>query len=326
MKSKVYAVALILVAGITVVSFIGWFLLEPAPYVMQGQVEARSYKASCKLPGRVDSLSVRRGQKVGRGEFLYKITSPEIHAKLTQAEAVRTAAGAMQTKVDKGARKQVIQQAYELWQKALVGFELSQTTYQRVKALYDSGVVPVQKLDEAQAAMRSMKTSVEAAKAGYEMALEGAQQEDKTAAAAMVTQAGGAVTEVESYITDSRQFSPVDGEVSSVISENGELVGTGYPVVTIVDLSDVWVVFNVKETMLPKIKMGSRFEAYFPALDRTAELEVSYIAPVASYATWAATRTSGEFDIRTFEVQARPVATVTDIRPGMSATVDYTKF
>lgn len=325
MKSKVYAIAMILISLVTVVSFIGWFLLEPAPYIMQGQVEARSYKAACKLPGRVDSLAVRRGQVVHQGMFLYKISSPEIYAKLTQAEAVKTAAGAMQTKVDKGARKQIIQQAYELWQKAIVGYELSQKTYERVKALYDSGVVPVQKLDEASAAMRSIKTSVEAARAGYDMALEGAQQEDKTAAAAMVTQAGGAVSEVESYIADSRQFSPIDGEVSSVISENGELVGTGYPVVTIIDLKDVWVVFNLKETMLPKIKMGTRFEAYFPALDRTAELEVSYIAPVASYATWAATRTSGEFDIRTFEVHARPISTVTDIRPGMSATVDYDK-
>lgn len=323
MKSKVYAVTLIIIAAITVVSFIGWFLLKPAPYVMQGQVEATTYKVSSKLPGRVDSLSVGRGDVVHRGQFLYKISSPEIYSKLTQAEAVKTAAAAMSTKVDKGARRQQIQQAYEMWQKSLAGLDLAQKTYDRVKTLNEQGVVPTQKLDEALANLRAMKTTSEAASAGYNMALEGAQVEDKTAAAAMVTQAGGAVSEVESYIVDASQFSPIDGEISSIISENSELVGAGFPVVTVVDLSDTWVVFNVKETMLPKIKMGTRFKGYLPAMDRSYDFQVSYIAAEASYATWAATRTSGEFDVRTFAVHARPVGEVPGIRPGMTVTIDY---
>lgn len=323
MKSKVYTVTLIIIATITVVAFIGWFVLKPAPYLMEGTVEATSYKVSSKVPGRVDSLTVKRGDAVVKGQFLYGIRSPEVYAKLTQAEAVRSAAAAMQDKVDAGARKQQIRQAYEMWQQSLAGLELAQKTYDRVKNLYDQGVVPAQKLDEAQASLKAMKTTSVAAEAAYSMATEGAQWEDKAAARALVEQAGGAVSEVESFVTETRQYAPVDGEVSSVVSENGELVGTGYPVVTVVDLSDAWVVFNVKETMLPKIKMGTKFNGYFPALDRTYELTVDYIAAEASYATWAATRTSGEFDVKTFEVHARAAVPIDDLRPGMTVTVDY---
>ncbi len=323
MKSKVYTVTLVLIALITVVAFIGWFMLRPAPYVMQGTVEATSYKVSSKVTGRVDSLTVRRGQRVVRGQFLYGISSPEVLAKLTQAEAARSAATAMQEKVDAGARKQQIHQAYEMWQKSLAGLDLARKTYDRVKNLYEQGVVPAQKLDEAQASLQSMQTTSTAARAAYTMAVEGAQREDKQAAAALVEQAGGAVSEVESFVTETKQYAPVDGEVSSVISENGELVGTGFPVVTIVDLADAWTVFNVKETMLPKIRVGTRFDGYFPALDTTLSLTVDYIAAEASYATWAATRTTGEFDVKTFEVHARPAQPVEGLKPGMTVVVDY---
>ncbi len=326
MKSKVYTITLIIIAVITVVAFIGWFVLKPAPYLMQGTVEATSYKVSSKVPGRVDSLTVKRGDTVRKGQFLYGISSPEVYAKLTQAEAAKSAATAMQDKVDAGARKQQIRQAYEMWQQSLAGLELAQKTYDRVKNLYDQGVVPAQKLDEAQAALKAMKTTAAAAEAGYSMATEGAQWEEKAAAKALVEQAGGAVSEVESYVTETRQYAPVDGEVSSVVSENGELVGTGYPVVTVVDLSDAWVVFNIKETLLPKIRRGTKFDGYFPALDKTYELTVDYIAAEASYATWAATRTSGEFDVKTFEVHARPAGRIEGLRPGMTVTVDYDSF
>lgn len=323
MRSKIYTVALIVIAVIVVFAFIGWFVLKPSPYIMQGEVEATSYKVSSKVPGRVDSLVAKRGEVVRKGDFLYRISSPEVYAKLEQAEAARTAAAAVQSKVDKGARDQQKQQAYEAWQAAESQADLAQRTYERVRNLYRDGVVPLQKLDEAEALMKTAQNNATALRAGYDMAVEGAEREDKQAAAAVVAQAGGAVSEVESYVSDINQYAPVDGEISSVISENGELVGTGYPVVTVVDLSDVWVVFNVKETMLPKLKIGTKITGYFPALDKSYPLTITYMAAEASYATWAATRTSGEFDIKTFEIHARPESNIQDIRPGMTVTVDY---
>lgn len=325
MKSKIFAITLIIIASITVVSFIGWFLLKPAPYIMQGEVAATSIKISSQLAGRIDSLPVRRGQNVTKGQLIFRIKSQTVNAKLTQAEAARAAAAAQSTKVDRGARTQQIAQAFEMWQKSLAGLEFAQKTYDRVSNLNKSGVLPAQKLDEAAAQLKAAQTTSVAAQAQYTMVKEGAQWEDKSAAAALVRQAGGAVSEVESYLSDAYQYAPVDGEVSSIIAQQDELVGAGYPVVTIVDMSDSWMVFNVKETLLPKIVMGKRFSGYLPALDKSCEMEVCYIAAEASYATWAATRTSGEFDIRTFEVHARPVAKVENLRPGMSVIVDYDK-
>lgn len=323
MKSKLFSITLIVVAAITLASFIGWFIIKPQPVLMQGEVAAKSVKISSQMAGRVDSLTLRQGDVVKAGDFLYRITSQTVNAKLTQAEAVKRAAAAQSTKVDNGARKQIIQQAHDMWQKSLVGLDLARKTYERVKNLYASGVVPTQKMDEAEAQFKAAQTTASAAEAQYSMAKEGAQWEDKTAAAAIVAQAGGAVAEVESYLNDAAQYATVGGEISSIIAQNGELVGAGYPVITIVDLTDNWVVFNLKETMLPKVPKGKRFMGYLPALDKSVELEVTYIAAEASYATWAATRTSGEFDIRTFEVQCRPVGVVEGMRPGMSVTVDY---
>ena len=207
--------------------------------------------------------------------------------------------------------------------KPQAGLELARKTYERVKNLYDQGVVPTQKLDEATANYEAMKATAQAAKAQYDLAVDGARKEDKEAAAARVRQAEGAVSEVESYIGDAMVYSPVAGEVSTIVAQQGELVGSGYPVVAILDMSDLWVTFNVKETLLPKIKVGTRMTAYVPALDRDVELEVSYIAVQADFATWAATRTQGGFDIRTFAVKARPTGDAGQLRPGMSVLVDW---
>jgi len=184
-------------------------------------------------------------------------------------------------------------------------------------------VVPAQKLDEATANYKAMEATALAAKAQYDMATDGARKEDKEAAAARVRQAEGAVSEVESYISDAMVYSPVTGEISTIIAEEGELVGSGYPVVAILDMSDLWVTFNVKETLLPGLRIGTRMNGYVPALDSDVEFEVTYISPQADFATWSATRTQGGFDIRTFAIKAKAVTEAANMRPGMSVLVDW---
>ena len=189
--------------------------------------------------------------------------------------------------------------------------------------LYNDGVVPAQKLDEATANYKAMEATALAAKAQYDMATDGARKEDKEAAAARVRQAEGAVSEVESYISDAMVYSPVTGEISTIIAEEGELVGSGYPVVAILDMSDLWVTFNVKETLLPGLRIGTRMNGYVPALDSDVEFEVTYISSQADFATWSATRTQGGFDIRTFAIKAKAVTEAANMRPGMSVLVDW---
>lgn len=318
----IVAVAIIIVAAIVL---IGWYLVESAPVMIQGTVECTTYKASSKVAGRIEEMKVVQGQAVQQGELLYVLATPELNAKLQQAQAVKSAAYAMDEKALSGARAQQIEAALNMWQKAQAGKELAKKTFERVQNLYKERVVPAQKLDEADANYRAAVATEAAAKAQYDLALDGAAKEDKAAAAAQVRQAQGVVDEVEAYISDAMVYSPATGEVSSIIAEAGELVGTGYPVVTILDTSDVWTTFNIKETMLPKIKVGMKMMGEIPALDKRVEFEVTYIAVQADFATWNATRTQGGFDIRTFAVKAKPTTDISDIRPGMSVIVNWSE-
>ena len=322
-KRNVIWLIIAVVVIIAVVALVGWYLKRSEPTIIQGTVECTTYKASSKIAGRIEEMKVEQGDHVTKGQLLYVLSTPELDAKLRQAEAVKSAATALDQKALAGARVQQIEAALNMWQKAQAGKELAQKTYDRVKALYDKGVVPEQKFDEADANYRAMVATEMAAKAQYDLAVAGASKEDKDAAAAQVQQAEGVVSEVESYISDAMVYAPVDGEVSTIIAEQGELVGTGYPVVAILDTTDTWVSFNIKETLLPKITVGMKMTAYVPALDRNVELEVTYISVQADFATWSATRTQGSFDIRTFAVKARPVTDVENIRPGMSVLVNW---
>lgn len=322
-KRNVIWLIIAVVVIIAVVALVGWYLKRSKPTIIQGTVECTTYKASSKIAGRIEEMKVEQGDHVTKGQLLYVLSTPELDAKLRQAEAVKSAATALDQKALAGARVQQIEAALNMWQKAQAGKELAQKTYDRVKALYDKGVVPEQKFDEADANYRAMVATEMAAKAQYDLAVAGASKEDKDAAAAQVQQAEGVVSEVESYISDAMVYAPVDGEVSTIIAEQGELVGTGYPVVAILDTTDTWVTFNIKETLLPKITVGMKMTAYVPALDRNVELEVTYISVQADFATWSATRTQGSFDIRTFAVKARPVTDVENIRPGMSVLVNW---
>lgn len=321
-RKNMVGIAAAAAAVVLAVVLVGRWIGRSTPLVIQGTVECTTYKASSKVPGRIESMKVRQGEHVVRGQLLYTLSTPELDAKLVQAEAVRSAASALDAAALAGARQQQIEAARNMWEKAQAGLELARKTYDRVKNLHAQGVVPAQKMDEASANFQAMQATADAAKAQYELAVDGARKEDKAAAAAKVRQAEGAVSEVESYIDDAMVYAPASGEVSTVIAGEGELVGSGYPVVTLLDTEDMWVTFNVKETMLPGIEDGMRFTAYVPALDREVELEVSYIAVQADFATWAATRTQGGFDIRTFAVKARP-ADHAGLRPGMSVLADW---
>lgn len=322
MNRKIIWSVIITIALIIIVALVGYHLKHSEPIILQGTVECTTYRASSKIAGRIEKMNLHEGQHITKGELLYTLSTPELNAKLQQAEAAKNAATALDQKALAGARIQQIEAARNLWQKAQAGRVLSQRTFERVKTLYEQGVVAAQKFDEAEANYQAMVASEAAAKAQYELALDGASKEDKEAAAAQVQQAEGAINEVESYISDAMVYSPVDGEISSIIAEQGELVGSGYPVVSIIDTTDIWATFNVKETLLPKIKIGGKMVAYIPALDRDIEFEIRYISVQADFATWSATRTQGSFDIRTFAVKAYPIGNAEGLRPGMSVLID----
>ncbi len=315
---------LTLLLVIALVSIVGWIVIKPAPLILQGQAEANEVRVSGKVPGRIEKFMATEGMKVLKGDTLVYINSPELDAKLVQASSAEDAASAQNQKAIKGARAEQIAGAFEMWQKAEVGVKLAEKTYNRVQNMYNDGVVPAQKRDEAEANLQAAKATSKAAKSQYDMAVNGAEKEDKMAANALVNRAKGAVSEVESYLSETTLVSPIDGEVSDVFPKQGELVGSGAPIMNIVDLNDIWVVFNIREDQLPKVKMGTEMEASVPALgNKLVKLKVNYIKAMASYATFKATKTNGGFDVKTFEVRARPASKVDGLRPGMSLMVDY---
>ena len=317
---------LTLILVIVFVSIIGWIVLKPEPIILQGQAEATEVRVSGKVPGRIEKFNVSEGMTVRKGDTLVLLSSPELDAKLFQAVSAEDAANAQNQKAIKGARAEQIAGAYELWQKAEVGVKLAEKTYNRLQNMYNEGVVSAQKRDEAEANYQASIATSKAAKSQYDMALNGAENEDKLAAVALVNRAKGAVSEVESYLSETKLVSPINGEVSDIFPKRGELVGSGAPIMNIVDLSDMWVVFNIREDLLTCIKMGKELEAKVPALgNRVVKLKVNYIKAMASYATFKATKTTGGFDVKTFEVRAIPIIPIDELRPGMSLMVDYDK-
>jgi len=293
--------------------------------LVQGEVEAAQVDVSAKLPGRVAEVLVDVGQSVRRGDALARLDSPEVRAKLDQASAARAAAAAQSAKAENGARDEEIRAAEDNWRRAEAAAALAKTTWERLERLSRDGVVPAQRRDEAEANWKGARAAGDAARAAYDMAVVGARREDKAAAAAMVRQAQGAVSEVEAWLAETTLRAPRDGEVSARNVEPGELTSPGYPVVSLVDLEDAWVVFHLREDRLARLKMGDRLLARVPALGRDVELRVSVISPLGDFATWRSTSASGGFDLKTFEVRARPLAPVDGLRPGMSAVVDWAR-
>lgn len=318
-KSNMMLAFIALIAVVLVVALAGFFLLTPPEETIMGQAEATTVRISGKVPGRIAEYRFGEGDQVKKGDTLVFLDTPEVLAKMRQAEAARAAAEAQHTKAMNGARAQEITAAYELWQKAKAGLEIARKSYDRVRNLYEKGVMSAQKKDEAEANYNAMVATEKAARSQYEMAKEGARKEDKATAEALVQRADGAIAEVESYIEESVLLSPIDGEVTERFPERGELVGTGAPIMNIADLHDMWVTFSVREDLLKDLKVGNQIEAFIPALEnQSVTLQVYYLKDMGTYAAWKATKTTGQFDAKTFEVRARPTEPVDGLRPGMS--------
>ena len=326
-KERSLVVGLIaLIVIIVVLALIGLFLLKPEPQIIQGQAEATQVRVSGKLPGRVVEFMVEEGQHVLAGDTLVHIHSSLVEAKLSQAEAMETVAKAQNKKVDSGTREELLNSAYDMWQQAQAGLTIAKKTYERMQSLYKKGVVSEQKRDEAEAAYKAMVATESAAKSQYEMAKAGAQAEDRAAAAAMVAAAQGSVAEVESILSDSYLTAPTDGEISDIFPNVGELVSLGAPIMNVLKLDDMWVSFNVREDLLENLTMGAEVQAIIPALEnKEVTLKVFYIRDMGSYAVWRATKVTGQYDAKTFQVKARPVEPVDNLRPGMSVLLKRDK-
>ena len=309
------------VAVVIIVALIGFLALDRDVDVIQGQVEVTEYRVSSKVPGRILELRVSEGDYVKAGDTLAILDAPEVRAKMEQARSAESAAAAIELKAQNGARKEQIQGAYSVLQQAKAGYEIAEKSYQRIQRLYDEGVMSAQKRDEVYANYKAMEAQMKAAQSQYDMAVNGARMEDKLAASAQVGRAKGAVQEVNSYIHETVQIAQKEGEVANIYPKVGELVGTGSPIMSIAVMDDMWGTFNVREDQLNGMQVGSEFTAFVPAFNKDVKMKVYYMKDQGSYAVWKATKSNGQYDLKTFEVKARPVEKLDGLRPGMSLII-----
>ena len=313
---------LLAVAGfsgvVIIVALIGMLALGRDPEVIQGEMEVEEYRVSSKVPGRILELRVKEGDMVKAGDTLAILEAPDVKAKMAQAQSAADAAAAMEQMAKNGARKEQLQAAKQLVEQAKAGLEIAEKSYNRMKILYEEEVVSAQKYDEAEAMYKSAQAQMKAAQSQYEMAVNGARAEERRAASATAGQARGAVQEVTSYINETVQIAQMAGEVTDVYPKVGELVGTGSPIMSIAVMDDQWATFNIREDQLKGVQIGTEMTVQIPALDKELKMKVYHMKDKGSFAAWKATKASGQYDQKTFEVKARPVEKIEGVRPGMS--------
>lgn len=312
-------------AAVAIVGVIGFFAFGKTDEIIQGEVEVGEYRVSCKLPARIEELRVKEGDYVHVGDTLAILQIPEANAQQRVAEATEGATQAIRDLTDEGARKEQIQSAYDLMQQAMAAEDIARKTYTRMQNLYNEGVMSAQKRDEALAAFKAAEAQVKVTQSQYELAKSGARKQEKIAAAKNTQAAKSAVDVVKSILRETVQISPVEGEVSDVYPKVGELVGMGSPIMNINIMSDMWGTFNVREDQLKGLKVGDEFTAFSPAFNKNVKMKVYDIKDEGSYAVWKATKSNGQYDLKTFEVKAHFVNKFDGLRPGMSLIIKNTK-
>ena len=328
MKNTKFIKSIVSLLVIAILVLIGvWFLTKPKTTILQGRIETKEIYLSAKIPTRIHTFEVKEGASVKKGQLLATLESPEIMAKEQQALALKQAASAQKNKATNGARIEEINASKSIYEKATAAVNVMEKTYTRMENLFKDGVISEQQRDEIfakrEVAIKDQETTLSA----YQMAIKGARNEDIDAASALVKQAEGALIELEGYKNERNIIAPIDAEVLEFLPEEGELIGAGYPVAHLVDISNSYAIVNIKETSLSNFKKDSEFEATIPALNnKKISFKIYYIAALGDYATWNATKATGDFDVRTFEIKATPIQEETELRPGMSILIDYSQF
>lgn len=327
-KSKKYiAIAFVVILIIVVIlSAIGIMALGNKPELLQGQIETTEIRISGKLPGRIDDFCVKEGQNVNKGDTLVIINSPEIFAKYNQVSALQNVAVYQNQKVQDGTRKQVTETLRQLWIKTQSDLELAKATYERTQRLYNDSVVTSQRKDEVQAIYKAALAAERGAYQEYQLAIDGARSQDKESSRSMVDVAKSTVDEIGALLADAMLYAPESGQISVIYPKRGELVAPGTPIMNLVVLADAHVVLNVREDLMPHFKIGGKFRGDVPAIGKeNIEFEIYYISPLGSFATWNSTKQTGSYDMRTFEIKAKPTIAVENLRPGMSVMVNVSE-
>ena len=316
-----------IIVGVIVAAIAGlsiWFLVRPQPLLVQGEVDATRLDIAARIDGRVADIPVTRGENVAAGAVLVRIDNPENIAKREQAVAGKVVADAQLANINAGTRAEVIAARKAALERAQASVVLAQKTYDRISQLAEHGNAPQARLDQVTDSLHESQRAVDQAKSAYEQAVNGYTAEERQISAANVQKAVADIAAVQSIIDQMVITAPLAAQVYKRNVEPGEYISPGVPLVTLIDLNDLWIHFDLREDLVRTLKVGDRFAVRIPALaDRRITVEVKLIATKGEYASWRATRATGDFDLRTFSIRAYPVEQVPELRPGMSAYLDW---
>ena len=312
-----------IVAAIVVVLSV-FYLLRPEPLLVQGEADATRLDIAARVDGRVKEIPVERGQSVPAGAVLVRIDNPETLAKHGQMKAAMAVAEAQLANVLAGTRAETIAARKAELERAQAALVLAQKTFGRTNTLTEQGNAPQARLDQVTDTLHESERAVDQAKSAYDQAVNGYTKEERDIARTSVEKANADIQSVQSIIDQLVVYAPLASQVYQRNVEPGEYVSPGVPLITLIDLADVWIHFDLREDLVKGLKVGDRFDVRIPALDdRLVAVEVKLIATKGEYASWRATRASGDFDLRTFSIRAYPVQPVPELRPGMSAYLDW---
>jgi HlyD family secretion protein len=321
------ALAPAIIVSVIIAAIVGlslWYLVQPQPLIIQGEADATRIDIAARVDGRVGRRPVERGDNVAAGQLLFQIDNPELVTKLQEAEAGFGVASAQLANIEAGTRAEVVAQRKAAVDSAAANLTLAQRTYDRVKELAGGGNAPVQRLDETTNSLQVAQRSLDQAKSAYGEAVNGYTAEERGIARANAAKAKASVDTIKAQVDELLVEAPVASQVYQIGAELGEYVSPGVPLLSLVDLNDVWLRFDLREDLAKGLKLGDRFQMRVPALgDRIITAEIKVIAAKGEYAGWRATRATGDFDLRTFEIRAYPITPVPELRPGMSVYASW---
>ena len=296
-----------------------WYLAQPQPLIVQGEADATRIDIAARVDGRVAKRPVERGDNVAAGQLLFEIDNSELMTKLKEAEASLGVASAQLANIEVGTRAEIIAQRKAAVESASANLILAQQTYDRVKELASPGFAPIQKLDEATDQLHVAEHTLDQAKLAVQEAVNGATKEERGIARANVVQAQASVDTIKAQVDELTVKAPIASQVYQIGAELGEYVSPGVPLLSLIDLSDVWLRFDLREDLVKGLKVGDQFQMRVPALgNRLITAAIKVIFTKGEYAGWRATRATGDFDLRTFQVRLYPTTPIPELRPGMS--------
>ena len=315
---------IVVVVATAIAALSVWYLVRGEPLLVQGEVDATRFDIAARVDGRVGEIPVMRGEDVGANAVLVRIDNPETVAKHEQTLAAKIVADAQLANINAGTRSETIAARKAALERAQASVILAKQTYDRVRQLADHGNAPQARLDQVTDTLHESERAVDQAKSAHEQAVNGYTREERDIATANVGKALADIKAVESILDQMVVYAPVASQVYQRNVEPGEYVSPGVPLVTLIDLNDVWIHFDLREDLVKTLKVGDRFDVRIPALgERSITVEIKLIAAKGEYASWRATRATGDFDLRTFSIRAYPVDKVPELRPGMSAYLDW---